>query len=571
MENINFEKRVLIFRKKGYGYPIFFLFIILLSAFGCTKVTIKKKQLSDSALQHYTLGLYYQQNDEDSLAVEEFKQALFEDPENSEFLSELAFSLSKIGNYEEAEKYAEAAVKHGAADANLYVILGNREKERGEMKRAVSLYKKALNDTTNYLLVINLAQLMRDLNMIDDAIELLKKLKGRYPFDLRIHTQLGDLYGRAEKFDRATLEFKEALFIDSLYYPAILGLGIIYEIKGDVDSSLVFYKKASLLNPNNIRLLKRIVEFNLVKREWLEARDCALTILDISPTENTVRKQLAYAFYRMGDSENSFEHYLLLSGLLPNDASVHHFLGRLYNEKKEIEKAEEEFNFSLKLNPDFTPNLEYLYIISIKDENEEKAAHFFEELKKKGIKEENIFFSVGTNLYREREYLMAKSLFLKSIAKNPEFPGPWYSLGFVYDKLGDLDSAEYSYRKLIELDSMNADAFNALGYLYVEHNMKLEEAKGLITHALLIDSLNGYYIDSLGWLYFKLKNYEKAKEFLLKAKERAKDPVIYEHLGDVYEKLGDKERAREEWQRALELDPENEEIKKKLEPQKNTE
>lgn len=571
MENINFEKRILIFRKKGSGYPIFFLFIILLSAFGCTKVTIKKKQLSDSALQHYTLGLYYQQNDEDSLAVEEFKQALFEDPENSEFLSELAFSLSKIGNYEEAEKYAEAAVKHGAADANLYVILGNREKERGEMKRAVSLYKKALYDTTNYLLVINLAQLMRDLNMIDDAIELLKKLKGRYPFDLRIHTQLGDLYGRAEKFDLATLEFKEALFIDSLYYPAILGLGIIYEIKGDVDSSLLFYKKASLLNPNSIKLLKRIVEFNLVKREWIEARDYALTILDISPTENTVRKQLAYAFYRMGDSENSFEHYLLLSGLLPNDASVHHFLGRLYNEKKEIEKAEEEFNFSLKLNPDFTPNLEYLYIISIKDENEEKAAHFFEELKKKGIKEENIFFSVGTNLYREREYLMAKSLFLKSITKNPEFPGPWYSLGFVYDKLGDLDSAEYSYRKLIELDSMNADAFNALGYLYVEHNMKLEEAKRLITHALLIDSLNGYYIDSLGWLYFKLKNYEKAKELLLKAKERAKDPVIYEHLGDVYEKLGDKERAREKWQRALELDPENEEIKKKLEPQKNTE
>ncbi len=571
MENINFEKRILTFRKKGYGYPIFFLFIILLSAFGCTKVTIKKKQLSDSALQHYTLGLYYQQNDEDSLAVEEFKQALFEDPENSEFLSELAFSLSKIGNYEEAEKYAEAAVKHGAADANLYVILGNREKERGEMKRAVSLYKKALNDTTNYLLVINLAQLMRDLNMIDDAIELLKKLKGRYPFDLRIHTQLGDLYGRAEKFDLATLEFKEALFIDSLYYPAMLGLGIIYEIKGDVDNSLLFYKKASLLNPNSIKLLKRIVEFNLIKGKWVEARDYALTILDISPTENTVRKQLAYAFYRMGDSENSFEHYLLLSGLLPNDASVHHFLGRLYNEKKEIEKAEEEFNFSLKLNPDFTPNLEYLYIISIKNENEEKAARFFEELKKKGIKEENIFFSVGTNLYREREYLMAKSLFLKSLAKNPEFPGPWYSLGFVYDKLGDLDSAEYSYRKLIELDSMNADAFNALGYLYVENNMKLEEAKRLITHALLIDSLNGYYIDSLGWLYFKLKNYEKAKELLLKAKERVKDPVIYEHLGDVYEKLGDKERAREKWQRALELDPENEEIKKKLEPQKNTE
>jgi len=232
----------------------FFLFI-LLSTFGCTKAIHTKRQVSHSALEHYTLGLYYEQNNEDSLAVEQFKQALIEDPENPELLSEIAFSLSKIKKFEEAEKYAEEAINCGATDENLYIILGNGARENGDIKKALSFYKKALSDTTNYFLVINLAQIMRELNMIDDTIFLLKGLKRRYPFDLRVHTQLGDLYGRVEKFDLATLEFKEALVLDSLYYPAILGLGIIYEIKGEVDSSYLFYKKASDINPDNISLM----------------------------------------------------------------------------------------------------------------------------------------------------------------------------------------------------------------------------------------------------------------------------------------------------------------------------
>ncbi|MCK4575766.1 tetratricopeptide repeat protein, partial [candidate division WOR-3 bacterium] len=405
---------------------------------------------------------------------------MIQEPENHEFLSELAFSLSKIDNLKEAEKYAKLALKYGSTDKNLYIILGNGAKERDEKKIAVSFYKKALSDTSNYFLIINLAQLMRELNEMDDAIELLRALKTRYPFDLRIHTQLADIFGRVEKFDLAKREFNEALVIDSLYYPAILGLGIIYEIIGDIDSSLIFYRKASQVNPNNINMLKRIVEFNIIKGGWDEARDNALTILNLSPVENTVRKQLAYALFRLQDIEGSLEQYLLLSGLIPDDMSVHHFLGRLYYKKNEMEKAREQFERSLSLNPEFIPNIEYLYLIALKEGDDEKEDYFFHELLQKGVKTENLFFSIGMNFYTEQDYSMAKSFLLKSVKENPKFPNPFYTLGFVYDKLGVLDSAELSYRKVIELDSMNANAYNALGYLFVEHAVKLDEAEKLI-------------------------------------------------------------------------------------------
>ncbi len=501
---------------------------------------------------------------EESLSVEEFKKAIEKDPDNPEYLSELAFVLSKIKRFEEAEKYAEMAIRFGSEDIDLYVILGNGAKDKGEIKQASIYYKKALSDTTNYYLIINLAQILRDLDNIDEAVILLRALKIRFPFDLRVHTQLGDLYGRTKEFDLAALEFKEALILDSLYYPAILGLGIVYDITGVVDSSLHYYRKAAQLNPSNLSLIKKIVEFELVKGEWENARDHALLILAISPTETNVRKQLAYAYYQLRDNEYALEQYLLLSGLAPKDASVYHFLGRIYFDRGEMEKARESLNHSLTLNPDFIPNFEYLFLVSIKESNEEKALFYYTKLKKKGIKEEEILLSIGMHFYRAGDYEVAKPFLLESIEKNWTFTASWYSLGSLYGKIGNIDSAGYSYRKIIEIDSMNANAFNALGYMYVENNMKLEEAGKLIKRALEIEPENGFFIDSMGWLYFKLSNYEKAKDVLLEAMRYAKDAIIYDHLGDVYEKLGDKEKAEEMWLKSLKLDKENDRVRGKL-------
>jgi tetratricopeptide (TPR) repeat protein len=563
LENINCRKSIhsLV---KSKSLLFFSFFLILLSSPFCTKEVKHPVETSEFSLDHYALGIYYQQIGEDSLAVEEFKDLLREEPNDPEILTDLAFSLSRMKKFKEAEKCAMAAVKNGARDENLFIILGNREKDRGRLEEAIEFYKKAISDTSNYFLVINLVQLLRDKDMIEEAASLLKVLKRRYPFDLRVHTQLGDLYGRMDEFDLAAHEFKEAIAIDSIYYPAILGLGILYEVTGEEDSAIYYYKKASSLNPENVNILNRILKYEIINGRWEEVEKYAQKAIEIQPTNTNARKQLAYSLYRLGNKEDSREQYLLLSGLVPKDASVHHFLGRLYYNDGEFEKAEDEFAESVRLNPDYVPNLEYLYILNIKKGDREKSLHFMEKLQKKGMKVEEVLFSAGTLFYREKDYKAAKLFFLESIEEKPDFVAPWYSLGFVYDKLGNPDSAEYSYRKVIELDSTNANALNALGYLLVENNIKLDEAEKLIKHALETDSLNGYYLDSLGWLYFKQGKYWEARDVLIKAKDLAEDPVIYDHLGDVYEKMGNSKKALKMWEKSLKLDPENEEIKKKI-------
>jgi Flp pilus assembly protein TadD len=106
---------------------------------------------------------------------------------------------------------------------------------------------------------------------------------------------------------------------------------------------------------------------------------------------------------------------------------------------------------------------------------------------------------------------------------------------------------------------------NYLGYLYVEENRNLETAETMIRKALELDSDNGAYIDSLGWLYFKRGKIKEALKELEKASALLADPVIYEHLGDAYFKTKELEKARANWQESLKLDPHQDKVKKKIE------
>jgi tetratricopeptide (TPR) repeat protein len=107
---------------------------------------------------------------------------------------------------------------------------------------------------------------------------------------------------------------------------------------------------------------------------------------------------------------------------------------------------------------------------------------------------------------------------------------------------------------------------NYLGYMWADKGVNLDEAQRLITQALEIEPDNGAYLDSLGWVYFKQGKYADALAQLRKAEGKLKepDPTVFEHLGDVLDKLGQREEAVGYWKKAAELDPKNEELARKL-------
>ena len=101
-----------------------------------------------------------------------------------------------------------------------------------------------------------------------------------------------------------------------------------------------------------------------------------------------------------------------------------------------------------------------------------------------------------------------------------------------------------------------------------DRNENLERALDLVTKAVALEPSNAAYLDSLGWICFRMGNLDEAERHLQMAKKLSPDdPTIEDHLGDLEEKRGDLARAREHWTRALTLEPEDggEAIRAKLE------
>ena len=134
----------------------------------------------------------------------------------------------------------------------------------------------------------------------------------------------------------------------------------------------------------------------------------------------------------------------------------------------------------------------------------------------------------------------------------------------VFDRVGQIDSAVAVLEELVSKYPNNGSVLNYLGYLLADKNLRLEYARDLIKRALDLEPKNSAFLDSYGWVFYRLKDYDKAVKYLKLAAETARDAVIFEHLGDAYAAQGKRTEAHEWWQKALELDPQKIDLAEKL-------
>jgi Flp pilus assembly protein TadD len=127
-----------------------------------------------------------------------------------------------------------------------------------------------------------------------------------------------------------------------------------------------------------------------------------------------------------------------------------------------------------------------------------------------------------------------------------------FTLGALYDSNKQKELGMDEMRKAIALNPGNAPALNYLGYTYAEKGDRLDEAEKLIRRALVIEPEDGFYVDSLGWVYYQRGEFQKAVDQLERAVNlTGEDPTITEHLGDAYNKIGKTRDASHEYQDAL--------------------
>lgn len=124
-------------------------------------------------------------------------------------------------------------------------------------------------------------------------------------------------------------------------------------------------------------------------------------------------------------------------------------------------------------------------------------------------------------------------------------------LAVAYDLLGLKKRTREVYGKILRLDAHNAVAMNNLAYMLAEEGIQLPRAFRLASNAVMLDPGNGVYLDTLGWVHFRLGNYEIARQLFEKALATGTEEAdIYQHLGQVYRKLGNGTKAKEMFDKA---------------------
>jgi tetratricopeptide (TPR) repeat protein len=172
------------------------------------------------------------------------------------------------------------------------------------------------------------------------------------------------------------------------------------------------------------------------------------------------------------------------------------------------------------------------------------------------------------NVYRSNEeFALASETYSTALALLAKLEKDhwrvFYYRGIAYERQKIWDKAETDFRKALSLSPDEPLVLNYLGYSMIEKRINLNEALNMVKKAVELKPNDGYIVDSLGWAYFQLGDYEEAAIQIERAVDlNPADPIIGEHLGDAYWRVGRTLEAKFQWQHAKDNGPEPDDLKR---------
>ncbi len=272
---------------------------------------------------------------------------------------------------------------------------------------------------------------------------------------------------------------------------------------------------------------------------------------------------------KYGDFKGALKEYQQAARIDKDSTSIQLRIAAQYIKMEDFEKAEETL-LSLKEKEKINLDAYLLLIFLYSHQSKEKLANkeyeeMLSRLYQKNPENIRIAESLAQFKLQDKKFKESIRIYRQIIKIKPNSPEAHFWLGYLYEEEGDRNKAIRQWRKTLELDPDHVDTLNALGYTYAEEGIKLDAAENLVKKALELKPGIAAYLDSLGWVYYKKQEFDKAKEYIEQAAAKLQDPVIYDHLGDIYYVLEEFQKAKEAWEKVLINDPENEKVKKKLE------
>ncbi|TKJ39801.1 hypothetical protein CEE37_11025 [candidate division LCP-89 bacterium B3_LCP] len=404
--------------------------------------------------------------------------------------------------------------------------------QQGEITRAITEYRRALRfDSTSASIYLALAEDYLALRLFDDAV-----------------TQLHLGYG-ADPHSTGILLYLSDLLLDM----------------NQPDSAAFFAEKLVEIDPDNKKYRYSFANILKYLRRHDESIEQYQAILDKNPEEREALGQLSTLYIALSDFQSALETSRKLYALYPGDDRICFTLASLLAELDEHAEADSFFAQTTEINPDdprYFTNWAYMHL-RIRDFN--RAVEILENSTYHHPTTAEVWALLGSAHQSAGQDSLALEALDVSLELDAAQVGPYVTLGIIYEERGDLDRAIEVYEQALIIEPDDALLLNNFAYLLAEKDLRLQEALEYSQKALEADPENSSYLDTIGWIYYRLEDFTEAKDYIQHAHELdAENPVILEHLGDIYNAMGEKRLARKTWRKALEFDPDNIAIREKL-------
>jgi tetratricopeptide (TPR) repeat protein len=515
-------------------------------------------------------------------ALDAYERAAAKDPDSAYLQRKVGALAWRRGELDRALRHAERAYELEPDDPAGRVFLGQVYRLRKETARA----EEVLTDDEGQPLSRDAALLLYgmylDAKELDRALAVAEWMVAEDPENLRAFFALSRAYEELGRPEEAVAALRRALDQAPASLSVFAALARLHRDLGDRDAEIAVYREMLEEYPHHQGTLAALADALIGTSRSDEAREVLEELVGHHPEDVRSVIRLALLEFDAGDYESAAERFEGALAENPEDYELAYFLGVLRQRMGQTDAALEAF--------ERVPEHHNRYA----DARSQMAAVFERSGDLPRALEQarvalRVAPSTALELYVAR--LRAKTGDLEGavgmlearLAENPDDDEILYNIGVLYGEAERFEEALRYMHLALEKNPDNASALNYIGYTWAERGERLDEAEGMIVRARELRPDDGYITDSLGWVYYMravpLMNggdeargrallHDALRTLQQAAQLTGGDPVISEHLGDVFLLLEDKRRALESYREALELDPregEQPELRRKLE------
>ncbi len=490
-----------------------------------------------------------------------YRAALKRDPKNGELLDRAFLSLLVDGNVDEAVKYAERVVQADKTDRVSRLVIGVqalKRKQYAVARRELSQSVRGpITDLTATLLT---AWSMFGSGDTKGAVAAIDRLSGPDWYAIFKELHAGMIYQLAGNQKEAGKRLEHAYKLDSSALRVVEAYGNWLSHNGSAKEALGVFEAFDKVLPRHPLVVEAMAKLKAGEK--------------LPPLVSNAQAGAGEALYGLGASlgrrggEDLGLVYLQLALFLaPSHPLALLSLADLYESLKKPALAIKAYervpaNSPLHRNAaiQMAANLDTL------DRAADAEKHLGALIKEHPGDLEAIM-ALGNVLRGHKKFAECADVYSKAVATlaHPEKANwvTFYFRGICYERSKQWPKAEADLKKALELFPDQPHVLNYLGYSWVDQGENLDQGMDMIKRAVQQRPDDGYIVDSLGWAYYKIGNYEEAAKQLERAIElKPEDPTINDHLGDAYWRVGRVLEAKFQWAHARDLKPEPEELPK---------